>query len=87
MSFMFWFMLSILGIVTTFGFGTALNMVFKRWWLSTLLGLFFSIYLFVTVAAEMTGPEWILYVVGLSGAILASSSCRSLGKRGYSLFR
>jgi hypothetical protein len=84
--FTFWFMLSVLAIITTFGFGTAINMVFRRWWVSVVLFAVFSIYLFIEVGSKMKYPEWILYIIGLIGVVLSTWAVRALRKRGYALF-
>ena len=82
----FWLLLNILAIVATFGFGVAINMVFRRGWVSPALYIVFAIYLMIRAAASMTVPEWILFFVGLIGAVLSGYAVRSLRKRGYSLF-
>ncbi|KPV43671.1 hypothetical protein [Alicyclobacillus ferrooxydans] len=82
----FWLLLDILAIVATFGFGVAINMVFRRGWVSPVIYIVFSIYLMIRAAARMTWPEWILFFVGLIGALLSGYAVRSLRKRGYSLF-
>jgi hypothetical protein len=84
--FLFCFMIGLLSIVTTFGVGTAINMVFKRWWLSTAVYSVFSIYLFVRVGSRLTVPEWIAYILGALGVLFASWGCRALKERGYALF-
>ena len=82
----FWLLLDILAIVATFGFGVAINMVFRRGWVSPVIYIVFAIYLMIRAAARMTWPEWILFFVGLIGALLSGYAVRSLRKRGYSLF-
>lgn len=84
--FTFWFMLCLLAIITTFGFGTALNMVFRRWWVSVVLFVAFSIYLFVSVASHMTLMDWVLYGISLIGVLLSTWAVRALRKSGYALF-
>ena len=82
----YWLLLNVLAIVATFGFGVAINMVFRRGWVSPLLYIVFGIYLMITAAARLTAPEWVLFLVGLVGAMLSGLAVRSLRKRGYSLF-
>lgn len=84
--FLFWFMLGLLGLITTFGVGTALNMLSKRWWLAPGLYVLFSIYLLATAGVAMDVPEWILYGIGWIGVLLAVWTVHSLKKRGYPLF-
>jgi hypothetical protein len=84
--FLFWFMLGLLGIITTFGVGTALNMLSKRWWAAPLLYLLFSIYLMASAATRLDLSEWILYGIGWLGTLLAVGTVYSLKKRGYPLF-
>jgi uncharacterized membrane protein YjdF len=87
--FLFCFMIGLLSIVTTFGVGTAINMVFKRWWLSTAVYAVFSLYLFIHVihvGSRLSVPEWTAYILGALGVLLASWGCRALKERGYALF-
>jgi chromate transport protein ChrA len=84
--FAYWLMLSVLTIVTTFGIGIGMNMIFRRGWVSLLLYAILSVYLFASVGLTLNIPEWVLYLVGLIGVILASWSVRALKKRGYALF-
>jgi len=79
-------MLSLLTVITTFGAGTALCMVFRRWWLSAALWGVFTLYLLVTAARHMTGPEWIVYIIGLIGVVFSTLGVRALKRRGYTLF-
>lgn len=83
----FWVMLSVLAIVVTFGAGTTVNMLFKRWWLSLALYLAFTVYLLLTAAMKMNAGEWTLFVVGLVGAVLSAWGVRALKQRGYGLFQ
>lgn len=82
----YWLLLYVLAIVATFGFGVALNMVFRRGYVSPLLYILFGIYVVIRAATRMTAPEWILFLIGLAGALLSGLAVRSLRKRGYSLF-
>lgn len=82
----FWLLLNILAIVATFGFGVAVNMIFRRGWVSPAIYIAFGIYLMIRAATRMTVPEWILFVVGLIGALLSAVAVSGLRKRGYSLF-
>lgn len=82
----FWFMVSLLAFISSFGVGTALNMLFRRWWLSTALYLAFTVYLLIALASRMVVAEWIVYGVGLVAAVVASIVVRALKKNGYPLF-
>lgn len=82
----FWLLLSVLTIVTTFGLGTTINMVFKRWWLSMVVYVLLGLVLLVEVSFHLRGLEWVLLAVGGLGAILAALGTRALKKRGYPLF-
>lgn len=84
--FTYWLLLDILALISTFGFGVALNMVVRRGWVSPVLYGIFAVYLLVTAAARMSVPEWILFLLGLVGALLSGWAVRSLRKHGYSLF-
>jgi len=84
--FTFWFMLCLLALITTFGIGTAVNMIVRRWWVTIVLYGLFSVYLLASFAGRMTFAEWVLYTVGLVGAILSTFGVRTLKKRGYALF-
>ena len=79
-------MLILLTIITMFGFGTAINMLVRRWWMATLLYCLFLIYIVVAKFSRVTTMEWILLVIGLIGVILAALGTRALKKRGYALF-
>lgn len=79
-------MLSLLTVITTFGAGTALCMIFRRWWVAALLWSVFTIYLFATALTRLTAPEWVVYGIGLIGVILATIGVRALRRRGYTLF-
>lgn len=82
----FWAMLDLLALVTAFGVGTGLAMIAKRWWFSLGLYLAFSVYLFAKFLTRMTVSEWVLYAVGLIGAVLSAIAVRLLKKNGYPLF-
>ncbi|MCF8563494.1 hypothetical protein LLE49_01890 [Alicyclobacillus tolerans] len=82
----FWFMLSLLTIVTTFGLGVTFNMLFKRWWLSMVLYLLLAVFVLIRTTLSMNLPEWILFFVGMVGAVLAAFGTLALKKRGYPLF-
>ena len=84
--FTYWLLLDVLAIVATFGFGVALNMVFRTGYVSPGLYVVFGIYLMVQTRGHMTIPEWVLFLIGLAGALLSGYAVRSLRKRGYSLF-
>ncbi|MCL6443284.1 MAG: hypothetical protein K6T83_07500 [Alicyclobacillus sp.] len=84
--FTFWFMLGILTLVTVFGVGTALNMIFKRWWLSLVLFGAGTVCLAFTAMKHMVLGEWVLYGLGLIGAGLSAWGVRALKKSGYALF-
>ncbi|QSO53255.1 hypothetical protein JZ785_05090 [Alicyclobacillus curvatus] len=84
--FTYFLLLDVLAIVATFGFGVALNMVFRRGFVSPLLYIVFGIFLLIRTGGHMTIPLWILFVIGLVGALLSGYAVRSLRKRGYSLF-
>ncbi len=82
----FWFLLDVLAVVTMFGFGIAVNMIFRRWWVSVGLFALLSIYLFAKVGFALTWPEWVLYGVSLVGVLLSAWGVLALRKRGYALF-
>jgi len=82
----FWFLLSVLAIVTTFGLGTTVNMIFKRWWLSMVLYFLLVAILAVSASFRVQGLEWLLLAVGALGSVLAALGARVLKKRGYPLF-
>lgn len=86
MHFAYWFMVSLLAIITTFGFGTAINMIFRRWWVSVGLFALFTIYMLVTYVSKMSVGLWFLYIISLIGVLLSTWAVRALGKRGYALF-
>ncbi|MCL6597859.1 MAG: hypothetical protein K6T81_03880 [Alicyclobacillus macrosporangiidus] len=81
-----WFLLGLLAMVTTFGVGAFLNMVLRRWWVSVCLYAAFTVYVLVSVAARMSFPEWVLFLVGWLGSLLAAWTVHGLKKRGYPLF-
>lgn len=85
--FAFWALLYVLAIVTTFGFGVAINMIFRRGWVSPVLYLLFTVYLMATAAGRMNIFEWILFIIGLIGAMLSGWAVKSLRQRGYSIFQ
>ena len=82
----FWFLLCVIAVVTTFGFGILLNMIFRRWWVSVLLFVGGSVYLFSQVGFLLSAPEWTLYAVSSAGAILAAWGLVTLRKLGYAMF-
>ncbi|MBX5437177.1 MAG: hypothetical protein IRZ33_08165 [Alicyclobacillaceae bacterium] len=82
----YWLMLSVLALVTTFGVGLALNMLFRRWWMSVLLFVVLSVWLFIAAGTRMILPEWILYFVGALGVLLSVLAVRALKRSGYPLF-
>lgn len=82
----FWSMLDLLALVTAFGVGTALAMVFKRWWFSVAIYGAFTGYLLVALVRQMTVSEWVLYAVGLVGVGFSAFAVRMLKKNGYPLF-
>lgn len=82
----FWFMASLLAFISCFGVGTTLNMLLRRWWLSTVLYLLFTIYLVIAAATRMGVGEWVLFAVGLAAAVTSSVVVRMLKKSGYALF-
>lgn len=82
----FWLLLSILTLVTTFGVGTALNMIFRRWWIAVVIALLLSVYILVRAGAHLIAPEWILLVIGWIGTALAAWAVRALKRNGYPLF-
>ncbi|MDQ0188226.1 hypothetical protein JI721_14910 [Alicyclobacillus cycloheptanicus] len=82
----FWFMVSLLALISSFGVGTALNMLFRRWWLSLVLYLAFTVYLLIAAARHMVVAEWVVYVVGWLGVVLSVVVVRSLKRNGYPLF-
>lgn len=84
--FTYWFLLDVLAMVTTFGVGIALNMIFKRWWVSVVLFGLFSIYLFVQSDVALSWPEWLLYAVSVCGVLLSAWGIVTLRKMGYALF-
>jgi hypothetical protein len=84
--FTFWFLLDVLAIVTMFGFGIAVNMIFRTWWVSPALFAALSIYLFAKVGFGLTWPEWVLYGISLIGVALSAWGVLALRKRGYALF-
>lgn len=84
--FTYWILLYVLAMVTTFGFGVALNMIVRRGWFSPVLYILFAIYVLIRTKATMEGPVWVLFVIALVGALMSGWAVRSLRKRGYSIF-
>ncbi|MCL6453694.1 MAG: YuiB family protein [Alicyclobacillus sp.] len=84
--FTYWTLLYILGIVSTFGFGVALNMVVRRGWVAPLIAVCLAGYTLLKTRAHLTGPLWGLFSICLAGALLSGWAVRSLRRRGYSLF-
>lgn len=82
----FWLLLGLLTIVTTFGLGTIVNMVFKRWWLSALFDAVLSLLLLLRTGFSLPSLEWFLLGIGGAGAVLAAWGTLVLKKRGYPLF-
>ncbi|MCL6548872.1 MAG: hypothetical protein K6T30_08185 [Alicyclobacillus sp.] len=82
----YWLLLAVLALVTTFGVGMALNMLFRRWWVSVALFGAFAVWLLATAAGRMIWPEWILFFVGLAGVVLSVLAVRALKRSGYPLF-
>ncbi|WP_026973782.1 hypothetical protein [Alicyclobacillus contaminans] len=82
----FWFLLGVLFLVTVFGFGLFLNMLFRRSWISWGLFAAASVWLFARIGFELSIPEWILYAVSLAGALAATWMTTFLRKSGYALF-
>lgn len=82
----FWLLLSLLTIVTTFGLGTTVNMIFKRWWLSMLIYGILALILVIQASFSLQVLEWVLLVIAGLGAGLSSLGTRALKKRGYPLF-
>jgi len=84
--FTYWLLLYVLAIVSTFGFGVALNMIVRRGWFSPVLYILFGVYLLIRTKARLAGPVWVLFLVALAGALMSGFAVRSLRKRGYSIF-
>jgi hypothetical protein len=82
----FWFLLDVLAIVSMFGFGIALNMIFRQWWVSVLLFVLLSAMLFFRVGFSFSVAEWVLYGISLVGVLLSAFGVMALKKNGYVLF-
>lgn len=83
---LFAFMLGLICIVTTFGVGTAVNMLFRKTWVSLIIAVLLSIWLLIASKGGLTGLEWGLFCIGWIGALLSTWAVRGLKKRGYALF-
>lgn len=83
---LFSFMLGLICIVTTFGVGTALNMIFRRVWISLAAALVLTVWLFISSGLSLSALEWVLFAIGWIGTLLSTWAVRGLKRRGYSLF-
>lgn len=83
----FWTMLSLLTIITIFGVGISLNMIFRQWWLAVVLYVLAMIFVIIKVVHEMAIHDWVIMAIGLVGAVFATWGARAMKGRGYALFR
>jgi hypothetical protein len=84
---LFSFMLGLICIVTTFGVGTAVNMLFRKVWVSLVIAVLLSIWLLIASNGSLTVLEWVLFGIGWIGTFLSTWAVNGLKKRGYALFR
>lgn len=83
---LFSFMLGLICIVTTFGVGTAINMIFRRVWVSLVVALALTVWIFIASRVSLSALEWVLVAIGWIGTLLSTWAVRGLKRRGYSLF-
>jgi hypothetical protein len=83
---LFSFMLGLICIVTTFGVGTAVNMLFRKVWVSLVIAVLLSIWLLIASKGSLTVLEWVLFGIGWIGTMLSTWAVNGLKKRGYALF-
>jgi hypothetical protein len=83
----FYIMLSLLTIITIFGVGISINMIFRQWWLAFVLYLLLMAFVIARAVHVMLIHDWVILGIGFAGAIFATWGARAMKGRGYALFR